>query len=161
MDPYRTAPPPIGCPRCGNALDEVGADVLRCAGCGGLWVDRALLDRTGATWELGTSAWWRAELRCPMAHLEPQLLTPRTAAGFTIDVCPQHGAWFDRGELAQLLARPDDDDLDALRAVLGHWAPPGDDPESLARDLASARADLARLQRRIAELEAKLARSQG
>ncbi|HEY4240632.1 MAG TPA: zf-TFIIB domain-containing protein [Kofleriaceae bacterium] len=159
MDPYRTAPPSIACPRCGEALEEVSADVLRCVACAGLWVDRALLDRTGAQWQRGTSAWWRAELRCPQAHLKPQLLTPRTAAGFTIDVCPEHGAWFDRGELAQLLSRPDDDDLDALRAVIGHWAPAADDPESLARDLRSARADLARLQARIAELEAKLAGS--
>jgi hypothetical protein len=60
----RTAMPPLGlCPRCGAGLQQEtrqGTTIDRCAGCGGLWLDRGELERLAAIeGESWLAAWFR------------------------------------------------------------------------------------------------------
>lgn len=141
-------------------MEQVDRDVRRCLGCRGLWAARSVLAQAMPNWDGGVGAWWHAELACPEPHPQQQLLTPRTIAGVTIDVCSAHGAWFDRGELARIL-RSDGDDLAALKAALpsvaGDSELASDDVAYLERELEQSRIELRRMREKVAALEARLA----
>ncbi|HEY0250982.1 MAG TPA: hypothetical protein VGC41_05620 [Kofleriaceae bacterium] len=156
--PYREAPIQIGCPRCGEAMEQIDRDVQRCLGCHGLWCRKTILDAAVRDWRQGASTWWHAEMNCPEPHAQAQLLTPRTRAGVTIDVCNDHGAWFDQGELARIL-RSDGDDLAALRGVLPSLSVEVGNNELsvLERELDESREELRRVRHKIATLEQRIA----
>jgi len=106
------------CPRCPGELAQVtfGAiDAAECPRCGGVFVDAASLRRITAD---------RAQARAvPLASARPArpveevryLACPNCAklmnrvnfgrrSGVIVDVCGQHGTWFDAGELALALS---------------------------------------------------------
>lgn len=110
------------CPRCGLPLFEGqanGVAMLGCGRCGGVWLDNESAQRAVAAFDaavvaLADQASSRAAVTpetsalvsCPVC----QKLMPRTRApksGIQIDVCTEHGTWFDRYELGIV--------LDALR----------------------------------------------
>jgi Zn-finger nucleic acid-binding protein len=113
MTLYRQAQ--ITCPRCGTALVAMGAALSTrntCTGCGGAWVEEEDLRRIFEDLSLdplaplGPLELVEGPLRCPRCRkpmaVERTLGEEPTAQ---IDVCPDHGAWFDRGELAHTLDR--------------------------------------------------------
>ncbi|MFT3700421.1 MAG: zf-TFIIB domain-containing protein [Kofleriaceae bacterium] len=158
--PYRDAPPPTPCPRCGQTLEQLDRDVRRCIGCHGVWAAKSVLDIAAKNWQRGAGAWWQAELACPEPHGQQQLLTPRNIAGVTIDVCNDHGAWFDQGELARILGSSGDD-LAALRAALpsipGADEITSTDVSYLRRELDQSRVELRRMQAKVDQLERRIA----
>ena len=105
---------PLTCPRCGTDVALSANETPRltrhtCARCDGAWIDEIDLRRMFTDLEfsedeafgpLVTTTGTMPCLRCrtPMAvehaHAAPHI---------EIDVCPAHGAWFDRQELATAL----------------------------------------------------------
>lgn len=113
-------PEPVRCPRCRDELRaaRVGGTTLReCAGCGGLWLDREAFRRIRAGEEARAAVLadgLGAAAPLPHAPAEPgpvrYLPCPACAAlmnrvnfarrsGIVVDVCREHGTWFDRDEL--------------------------------------------------------------
>jgi len=106
--PYRDQR--LECPACKGPLSEV--EWLRvarfsCHRCDGVWLPRAslgaLAQALGLDIRVVESAWdgvTKGFRSCP------QCAEPMWAKGFpvTIDICRQHGIYFDRDELAQMLA---------------------------------------------------------
>lgn len=154
--PYREAPRPNPCPRCGEMLETLDAELRRCIACHGVWATKSVLDVAAPSWKRGAGAWWHAELACP-DHAQPQLLTPRNIAGVTIDVCNDHGAWFDQGELARILGSTGDD-LAALRTKLPFRAGVTEGGvDALEREPRVSRAELRRMQSKVDALERRIA----
>jgi len=116
------------CPRCDGKLFHVqleGYALDQCGSCGGLWVDRKTVDsimsdapRTIETGyrpdtKIGSAeglAQLTGETRSPMAYLPcpacSKLMNRQNYARFSgilIDVCREHGIWYDAGELNQIL----------------------------------------------------------
>lgn len=136
-DPYRDAvgDPAGPCPRCTDVLLAPLAmgptHVSACRSCGGVFVDRDTLERfaggdTGDLRALADEA-TRApprprtlplQLECPRCQTPMRrVLVPR--ARCEIDVCPAHGAWFDRWEIQVIAdAMRDEDGAAALRVAL-------------------------------------------
>jgi Zn-finger nucleic acid-binding protein len=136
-DPYRDAQgEPAGpCPRCTDvslhALSQGATRVFACRACGGVFADRETLARFagGKTVELhaladeATRAPPRprtlpVDLECPRCMI-PMRKVSVPAARCWIDVCPAHGAWFDRWEV-QIVADAlrDREAMEALRLAL-------------------------------------------
>lgn len=165
MAPYREAPRSLGCPRCGERLEEALEGVQACTRCAGLWIENAVLEIAFGTprWPPGASAWWRVELACPMCALEGKAndLVPFVCGDVLVDRCSDHGLWLDAGELGRLMNEPASEELEALRRKLG--APADVQAQLVARREAQrrqwqARAMEARSARdRVAALEAELA----
>ena len=104
----------LTCPRCGTDVALSATETPRitrhtCARCDGAWIDEADLRRMFADLELSedeafgplvTTTGTMPCLRCrtPMA-----VEHAHGAHEIEIDVCPAHGAWFDRQELATAL----------------------------------------------------------
>jgi Zn-finger nucleic acid-binding protein len=96
----------------------IGERVLACMSCGGVWMDGAAYKKMASQMEsevldLAELATSHAERRgatipqdsanaCPDCSIS---LTRTTRSGVTLDVCKDHGVWFDRGELQALAAR--------------------------------------------------------
>jgi Zn-finger nucleic acid-binding protein len=129
------------CPRCGGAMDEIRAGVLRvCTKCGGAWVDRGTVERlsrqrdddlvSAARRGVGLFAPrdrdHRPMIGCPIcaAVLERRALGEH---GDAYDVCGAHGAFFDHGELKKFVDQETErragtiDESDAAAAGLGGW----------------------------------------
>ncbi len=113
------------CPRCarplrvagGGAVDSsVDGRVYECTGCGGLFVDRPSLDRiiarandearrTGHDTHDAppSSVTHPAEpvhyVKCPACRGVMNRMNFGRRSGVIVDVCKQHGTWFDAGEL--------------------------------------------------------------
>lgn len=106
----------VSCPRCdGVALTPHrvgGIERHRCAGCGGVWFDdsalRQVLSCLGMDGDqpLGAPAGGAVRLACPRCR---ELMATERAWGegppVDLDVCPAHGAWFDRDEFEDALRR--------------------------------------------------------
>ncbi|MFT3700422.1 MAG: hypothetical protein QM831_45175 [Kofleriaceae bacterium] len=88
-------------------MRELDQQVRCCVGCHGMWLPIERARRLLYASPLGPSIWWRAELVCPDSP-DHELLIPHIVDNVTIDVCPDHGMFFDAEELAQLLGAPDD-----------------------------------------------------
>src|SRR5258708_3248540 len=114
----------LRCPHCRRKLATVrvsGVDLNGCGACGGIWIDNAGAQHVLAApeevfAELATRAARNAKhvgMRAPKpvcaacpSELD-RVMAPNVA--IELDVCAQHGTWFDAHELAQLvhaLTRP-------------------------------------------------------
>ena len=106
----------LSCVRCQVELTPVGSEgALACSACGGEFCDRTALESALQNARLGASS--RPYARPVLSLTEPicyvacpvckELMIRRNfgiSSGVVVDVCSQHGVWFDRGELAQVLA---------------------------------------------------------
>ncbi|MDP7114928.1 MAG: zf-TFIIB domain-containing protein [Myxococcota bacterium] len=115
------------CPRCEGSLFHVqmeGYAVDQCGGCAGLWIDAPTVEaimrdspkavETGIAPDLATGSSdqaailtgefkGRAYVPCPHCS---KIMTPQNYArysGIIVDVCKDHGIWFDAGELNRIL----------------------------------------------------------
>ena len=115
------------CPRCqspmGPVIWEAGIEVERCSGCGGVWLDRARLEKIQATVERDYTpqlkriddvarAYETARQRrgpdvaCPRCGKEMVKNEYGMCSQIVIDLCPAcAGIWLDRGELEALIER--------------------------------------------------------
>jgi Zn-finger nucleic acid-binding protein len=145
----------LACPRCAGELRPVriGASrLLECAECGGLWVDNdtflAICAERDRQAEVGTSSTLGASrpaasrggaanvrvkyLRCPVCRAMMDRVNFARVSGVVVDVCADHGTWFDLNELHRIvdfigagglersLERVRDDAFDQrLREVMG------------------------------------------
>jgi Zn-finger nucleic acid-binding protein len=95
------------CPTCRVALIEAGR-TLRCATCDGAWIAEEVLvgmlqERASMLVELA----WQArpdDAARPCAECGAPMQTANLGS-VALDRCASHGAWFDAGELAALLAQ--------------------------------------------------------
>jgi Zn-finger nucleic acid-binding protein len=114
----------IHCPRCASQLVAVADPYTRhtCSGCGGVWLDeedlRRMLEAIAIhPWApLGPLELDVGPVPCPRCR-EPMAVerTLGEAPTAEIDVCPEHGAWFDREELPLALQRLQIDRIDRER----------------------------------------------
>ncbi|MDR3685201.1 MAG: zf-TFIIB domain-containing protein, partial [Geothrix sp.] len=136
LAPRPAAEPEGGpCPACRKPLaaTRVGdLEVRECRACGGLWLDRAAFEQLGASRErqgavLGALP---APGAPPVASLEAVQYRPCPAcrqrmnrvnyarrSGVVLDVCKEHGIWFDRDELRRVLAFISEGGLDRSREL--------------------------------------------
>jgi len=130
--PYAEAPSPLVCPACGGGaalserrVSDPAVVLLECQRCGGLWVSaevfEALVKRSrGAAaplagplapagpaqnpaqnhWHEQQGALYRP---CPVCGRLMNRRNYGQHSGVIIDACAEHGAWFDRDELAEIL----------------------------------------------------------
>lgn len=115
---------PLPCPRCDSALDRitVGKHLLHeCTQCGGLWVDKNSFQDIctreeeqeavlGFRFEQNRKAEKpklkrkRAYIPCPVCG---KLMNHRNfshCSGVILDLCRDHGGWFDKRELQEIVA---------------------------------------------------------
>lgn len=107
---------PHPCPRCSRALGRVSAGVYACAACEGTFLDEsalhALVERARNETETETvdSLWMppitlhaKANdvryLPCPICAERMNRSLFGKKSGILVDVCAQHGTWFDHGEV--------------------------------------------------------------
>jgi Zn-finger nucleic acid-binding protein len=104
------------CPHCRKRLVTVRAsnvELSGCGACGGVWIDndsaRRVLEAPDAVFaELAHRAGENATKRQranddPVCAACPALLDHVTTHGIALDVCSEHGTWFDAYELTQLV----------------------------------------------------------
>lgn len=112
---------PRRCPRCLTEMDSVviGATTLRqCLKCDGLWVDVRSFEKICADHEqqsavLGVAATMPADsaskpnkvryVPCPECSQLMNRINFARCSGVVVDVCRQHGSWFDRDELTSII----------------------------------------------------------
>ncbi|HKW48268.1 MAG TPA: zf-TFIIB domain-containing protein [Gemmatimonadaceae bacterium] len=126
--------PPLSCPRKCGPMRPVrfgGADMYTCAACNGLWVDPETLQRlvserlkpsplvaTGIPAPPPT----RVQLDtvhyapCPVCKNLMNRVNFAHASGVIVDVCTNHGTWFDADELRRVLEFISAGGLEAARA---------------------------------------------
>lgn len=110
------APAVLRCPHCRKKLVGVvtrGVQLDGCGGCGGIWVNnasaRSVLSNPEAIFaELAERAGDNARNRSvraknPSCPVCTAVLDHVKTHGIAIDVCSEHGSWFDAFELSQLL----------------------------------------------------------
>jgi Zn-finger nucleic acid-binding protein/ribosomal protein L40E len=123
------------CPACSKALAtaRVGdLEVHECQACGGLWLDRAVFEDLGASRErqgavLGAlpaaSAPAPATLEaiqyrpCPSCRQRMNRVNYARRSGVVLDVCKEHGLWFDKDELRRVLGFIAEGGLDRAREL--------------------------------------------
>jgi Zn-finger nucleic acid-binding protein len=120
IQPVVAAPSALGCPDCRTPLasSTVGGLALdQCGGCGGLWIDQKTFEGIAAAREargevLGAlPAHEHGVVRLAEVHYRPcpccgKLMNRYNYArisGVVLDVCKDHGLWFDQDELRQVL----------------------------------------------------------
>jgi Zn-finger nucleic acid-binding protein len=102
--------PPVGCAVCGAGMEEAeirGEPVLRCPRCGGWWMAREALATIvhqvyGKPIELLEFPDGSPVKACPVCSDDMQIVWIEL---LSLDQCPRHGVWLDRGELGRLLQR--------------------------------------------------------
>ncbi len=119
MHPYREAPPPARpCPRCSEGLARralADEHIDECRGCGGVFVESALIPRIIDALDLGgevIATFPRGPvgpghepttgptyLKCPRCAVIMNRRLFATGAKVIIDRCAEHGIWFDAAEL--------------------------------------------------------------
>ena len=126
--------PGLRCPHCDRGLARVKLGEVELHGCGrcaGIWIDNddaakviAAPDR--AFWQLANSAARLAQLgrtlqprpQCPVCA---RTLVRTEAHELVLDLCADHGTWFDAGELGTLVmklrARPDEGAVPKVRCI--------------------------------------------
>jgi Zn-finger nucleic acid-binding protein len=113
--------PPLACPRKCGPMRPVrfgGADMYLCEKCNGLWVDTATLqrlvsERLRPAPMVGTGIVVPPTPRvrlgqvqyapCPVCKNLMNRLNFAHTSGVIVDVCTQHGTWFDEDELRRVL----------------------------------------------------------
>jgi Zn-finger nucleic acid-binding protein len=110
---------PVDCPLCKRRLEETdfrGEAIDVCPGCNGMWLDKAQFDKlTSARSAQQDETVPYAYKRPPMEERTAYLPCPRCkglmvrrnfrgVSGVIIDVCGDHGAWFDEKELEHIRA---------------------------------------------------------
>jgi len=133
----RQAATPDGapCPACVKPLAaaRVGdLDIQECQACGGLWLDRTVFEQLGANRErqgavLGALpapttplavALEAVQYRpCPACRQRMNRVNYAKRSGVVLDVCKNHGIWFDRDELRRVLAFVAEGGLDRAREL--------------------------------------------
>jgi Zn-finger nucleic acid-binding protein len=106
----------LRCPRCRKRLVTANVkDVALngCVGCGGIWIEnasarRVLSDPETIFADMATRAGENAQARATQAEERtcpecPAILDKVRVHGIDLDVCNEHGTWFDAYELAQLV----------------------------------------------------------
>ena len=122
------------CPRCRVALNAVAvgtASLLECAQCEGLWADALSLQQICADREkqaavLGMAAPATSApagelekvryLPCPVCRTLMNRVNFANCSHVVVDVCRQHGTWFDRDELRRIVEFIRAGGLDQARA---------------------------------------------
>jgi Zn-finger nucleic acid-binding protein len=129
MTPYRDAEAELHCPRCGDGLDTVRDGLAACLTCHGLWLGMSAIAVAFGkrVWPVGSNAWWKRELVCPLCGNEMDAIM---ASEVLVDRCVRHGVWFDSGELGRLLGAPEAEELSAFYRQI---APGETMPELTAR----------------------------
>jgi Zn-finger nucleic acid-binding protein len=121
------------CPACTKPLfgAKVGdLEVRECLACGGLWLDRAIFEQLSANRErqgaiLGAlpaptapsvvsleAVQYRP---CPVCRQRMNRMNYARRSGVVLDVCKEHGIWFDKDELRRVLAFIAEGGLDRTR----------------------------------------------
>lgn len=122
------------CPRCRLEMASVrlgSTAVLECERCLGLWLDvpafeKICADREQQSTVLGTFSHAPANpghqtskvsyVPCPECSQLMNRLNFARCSGVIVDVCKQHGTWFDRDELSRIVEFINDGGLNAARA---------------------------------------------
>lgn len=119
MDPYRDAPAfARHCPRCADGLLRrtlADAQLEECRSCKGVFVEHDLVERIVDALDLGgevISTFPRGDagpasepqggptyLKCPRCAVVMNRKLFATGAKVVVDICAQHGVWFDAAEL--------------------------------------------------------------
>jgi len=148
--------PTFPCPRCNSRLcaREYGdLSVEECDPCGGLFLSPATMERLVAARDLPTSlrlALPKRELKretavryilCPECGKSMNRQAFGRISGVVVDVCKNHGVWFDGGELAEVIRFVEQGGLERQRE----------------RELA----ELAERERRVRDLETRSERLEG
>ena len=115
----------IACPQCKDLLTSITREnisALACRGCGGAWIASDTLERVTyaldpSSIDVGDDAASMARMAfpphaasppCPVCHT-PMSTVKLEGTDVEVDVCSEHGTWFDRGELQtvvrELMAR--------------------------------------------------------
>ena len=111
--PYRSLPPSAPCPRCSGRLEPTqfhDATVLDCTGCRGLYLPRHVIDALtrpdGKALRLAFPHREREPepiqvryLKCPTCDGVMNRQNFGEVSGVVVDVCSDHGIWFDAGEV--------------------------------------------------------------
>ncbi len=129
------APDGAPCPACAKPLGRarVGElDVRECLACGGLWLERASFEGLAASREGqgavlgalpgptpkggGSEALTAVQYRpCPRCAQRMNRVNYAKRSGVVLDVCKEHGLWFDRDELRRVLVFIQEGGLDRSR----------------------------------------------
>jgi len=113
---------PKPCPRCSVPMKAVtigAADVRECPKCEGLWADKDTLqricdDRERQAAVLGlpsvvptdAAGQWESNIRyvpCPVCKVLMNRVNFARCSKVIVDVCAQHGSWFDKDELRRIV----------------------------------------------------------
>ena len=123
------------CPTCTKPLvaTKVGdLEVRECPACGGLWLDRAVFEQLGTSRERQGAALGALPLPtappvasleavryrpCPVCHQRMNRVNYARRSGVVLDVCKEHGIWFDKDELRRVLAYISEGGLDRTREL--------------------------------------------
>ena len=129
----------------GVALERANGTVHECPDCHGVWVDRELIERLQETAEsgppppsaVGLPADMRGMAPAPQRYHRPcaicgSLMDVKACGGVVVDVCREHGVWFDPGKLEPFvvwvqMGQPQSGThhkAEPLAAYLGLAAPP-------------------------------------
>jgi Zn-finger nucleic acid-binding protein len=123
------------CPRCRVSLNAValnGTNLHECPKCDGIWVDTAAFEQIctdrdkqatilGAVGSASTPESLRVEANiryvpCPVCHALMNRVNFARCSHVIVDVCRQHGTWFDRDELRRIVEFIRAGGLDEARA---------------------------------------------
>jgi Zn-finger nucleic acid-binding protein len=147
----------VDCPRCKRKLESLMIDSIKareCTSCGGLWTDVATFESICSNKENQAAVLNLVSSRSADAAPQPaisyvpcpdckQLMNRSNFArssGVIVDLCKQHGVWFDRGELPKIIDFVDKGGLSRSR-------------EKEKIDLEDARDNLRDEQRKLALME--------
>jgi Zn-finger nucleic acid-binding protein len=120
------------CPRCKQDLQTVSigeTKVLECSNCLGLWLDSRTFEKICADREQQAAVLGAANISasvgpmdskisyipCPECHQLMNRANFAHCSGVIIDLCKQHGVWFDRDELSRIVEFIQAGGLDAAR----------------------------------------------
>lgn len=122
------------CPRCKSGMHVVtvgNSQVLECVSCSGLWLDTEAFERICADREQDAAILGSASIStvnrtlpetkvsyvpCPECKQLMNRANFARCSGVIIDLCKQHGIWFDRDELSRIVAFIRAGGLDQSRA---------------------------------------------
>jgi Zn-finger nucleic acid-binding protein len=120
------------CPRCRTPLEALAGDDARvheCPRCGGMFVPRVALAELLSRAESRKSAFAVTRVPsltplhqvtyvpCPLCHHSMNRVNFGKGSGVVVDVCRDHGTWFDGGELTQVVAFASSGGLAEARAL--------------------------------------------